>query len=512
MLTWILALACRSPETERVEDSPSVDSDSADPRWDRAYEGVLAQLEADLAQSTAGAASVAVWADGGVAFLASTGKAHPIDGGGVGPQTRFGIGSTSKVITSTLALRDVQAGRFTLESTLGELKPDLELSVSPGQVQDISVHQLLTHQGAFYDWVPWDASSADHELGGTAQTTFAQQVYLLNAPGAFWNYSNPNFSLAGWLGEAQGEYWPDRIASEILEPLGMSGCTARPSDLAGQDDVAVGWGLQLDGGLGLVPPEYADPAFVRPAGAVWCTPQDMLNFGVFLMEGDPAVLADTSPLRTPHVDTRAYGDLVWYGYGLFLQPGVGSAQGWHETPVWQHGGNTLGHSSIFYVLPEQGVVVSILSSGYGTDFSGTLIAALDAAGALPAAGSIPELPLDVSAHSRHVGSYNDPNNLGPVQVTSDGETLSISMPLLDEVGLSYSSTLVQRSTDVFYVEIDGGTYALDFVAPQGAEESQWIRNRIFVATRDAETRRLGEQSLSAPRLIQAPRLWMGLPE
>ena len=88
----------------------------------------------------------------------------------------------------------------------------------------------------------------------------------------------------------------------------------------------------------------------------------------------------------------------------------------------------------------------------------------------------------------------------------------VSMPLLDEVGLSYSSTLVQRSTDVFYVEIDGGTYALDFVAPQGAEESQWIRNRIFVATRDAETRRLGEQSLSAPRLIQAPRLWMSLPE
>ncbi|MFT5583710.1 MAG: CubicO group peptidase (beta-lactamase class C family) [Cognaticolwellia sp.] len=512
MLTWILALACRGPETERLYDSPNVDSESSDSSWDGVYDDVLVQLEADLAQSTAGAASVAVWADGGVAFLGATGKAHPIDGGAVGPQTRFGIGSTSKVITSTLVLRDVQAGRFTLKSTLGELKPDLELAASPGQIQDVSVHQLLTHQGAFYDWVPWGGSSADQELGGTAQTTFAEQVYLMNAPGAFWNYSNPNFSLAGWLGEAQGEYWPDRIAAEILEPLGMSGCTARPSDLAGQTDVAVGWGPQLAGGVGVVAPDYADPAFVRPAGAVWCTPQDMLRFGVFLMEGDAAVLADPSALHTPHVDTRAYGDLIFYGYGLFLQPGVGSAQGWHETPVWQHGGNTLGHSSIFYVLPEQGVVVSILSSGYSTDFSGTLIAALEAAGALPEAGSIPELPLDLSALSRHVGAYNDPYNVGPIQVTSDGETLSISMPLLDEYELSYSSTLVQRSTDVFYVEIDGGTYELDFVASPGADQSEWIRNRIFVATRDEETRRLGAESLSAPRLFQTPRLWMGLPE
>jgi CubicO group peptidase (beta-lactamase class C family) len=148
MLTWILALACRSPETEAVDDSVPMDSDSADPVWDAAYDDVLAQLETDLAQSTAGAASVAVWADGGVAFLGSTGKAHPIDGGAVGPQTRFGIGSSSKMITSALVLRDVEAGRFSLESTLGELKPDLELAASPGTLQDVSVHQLLPHQVA----------------------------------------------------------------------------------------------------------------------------------------------------------------------------------------------------------------------------------------------------------------------------------------------------------------------------------------------------------------------------
>jgi CubicO group peptidase (beta-lactamase class C family) len=512
MLTWILALACRSPEPELGVDSPGVDSDSADPGWDPAYDAVREALEADLEESTAGAASVAVWAHDSVAFVWATGKEHPIDGGAVGPQTRFGIGSTSKMITSTLVLRDVEAGRFTLESTLGELKPDLELAASPGEVQDVSVHQLLTHQGAFYDWVPWNGPSADHELGGTVQTTFARQVYLMNTPGAFWNYSNPNFSLAGWLGEASGDYWPERIAQEILEPLEMSGCTARPSDLQYEEDVAVGWGPQLEGGLGLVPPEYADPAFVRPAGSVWCTPTDMLKFGVFLMEGDQAVLAETTPLHTPHVNTRAYGDLITYGYGLFLQPGVSSELGWHETPVWQHGGNTLGHSSIFFVLPEQGVVVSILSSGYGTDFSGTLVAALEAAGALPQAVSIPELPLDLGALSRHVGFYNDPNNVGPIEVSLDGESLSVSMPLLDEVGLSYSSTLVQRSTDSFYVEIDGDPYELDFVAPPGADHSEWIRNRLFVATRDEETRRLGAQSLSAPRLTQTPRLWMGLPE
>ena len=56
MWTLILALACRSPETEGLKDSFSVDSDSSEPSWDEAYDGVLAQLEADLAQSTAGPA------------------------------------------------------------------------------------------------------------------------------------------------------------------------------------------------------------------------------------------------------------------------------------------------------------------------------------------------------------------------------------------------------------------------------------------------------------------------
>lgn len=510
MLIWILAFACRAPAETLDSESSTQDSDTA-AQWDPAYDAVLAQLEQDLADSTAGAASVAVWAGGQVAFTGAVGKAHPIDGGPVSPQTRFGIGSTTKVLTSALVLRDVEAGVFALDTPLSTIKPDFELALAPGAVEEITVSQLLSHQGAFYDWVPWDGSSADHELGGSIQTTLARQIYLMNAPGAFWNYSNPNFSIAGWLGESGGVYWPDRMQDEILAPLGMSGCVARPSELAGAADVAVGWGPQLEGGLGVVPPEYVDPAFVRPAGSVWCTPSDMLRFGVFLMEGKPSVLADETLLHQAQVDTRAYDDLIWYGYGLFLQPGVSSNRGWHETPVWQHGGNTLGHTSIFYVLPEQGVVVSVLSSGYGTDFSGTLIAALDAAGALPEAGEIPALPLDASALSRHVGSYEDPNNVGPVEVTLVDGALVVEMPLLEEYGVPYVPTLVQRSTDQFWIEIDGGTYELDFVSPEGAEQSQWIRNRIFVATRNEETQRLGPVSMEAPSLSKPPRLWLGLP-
>ena len=64
-----------------------------------------------------------------------------------------------------------------------------------------------------------------------------------------------------------------------------------------------------------------------------------------------------------------------YAYGLMITQGITLADGYHDVTVWQHGGNTFTHTSTFTILPEQRFAISILSNGYGDDFSKTDITA-----------------------------------------------------------------------------------------------------------------------------------------
>jgi CubicO group peptidase (beta-lactamase class C family) len=69
--------------------------------------------------------------------------------------TLFQIGSDTKKVTAIPWLRQVNAGVITLDDTVTELMPELELAAAPEQLSKTTVHDLLAHPSGLFDYASW---------------------------------------------------------------------------------------------------------------------------------------------------------------------------------------------------------------------------------------------------------------------------------------------------------------------------------------------------------------------
>jgi len=447
----------------------------------------------------ASGAQVAIWKDGGLALEAGVGSADPDAEVEITPETLFQIGSDTKKLTAVAVLQQVESGAYALDDTVSTLLPDLALARSPEWVGDATVHDLLSHQGGLLDYTPWDEAPADSELAGRTYGEFAEREAAMNPPGLLWNYSNPNFSLAGLLVETTaGRPYADVLRDEVLAPIGMTNTWTRRDDMPADTPKARSYGIAdyatPDAFDFLATPTYTvrsmdpeevvDNGFTRPAGLFWSTASDMCRLAGFLVEGDAEVLDDALRLEmaAPHV--RLYPSLPTqsYGYGLFALDGVDvSAEVRWDVPVWLHGGNTLSFTSTFWVFPEQDFAVCILSNGYGDDFTDAVLDAAERFGEMPdpvAPEGWPEVEVDPAGL---VGTYQT-SDLGAFTLSLDADgTLLVDWPELEERGAVVGDTLTPYYNELFLLRLGGTDYDLTFI--EGPDGTMYARNRLFVGVR-----------------------------
>jgi CubicO group peptidase (beta-lactamase class C family) len=468
------------------------DTDGDTDAWDPRFDAFAFALKADLESNDAFGVSAAVMEGGVVTFAAAFGSKDADGVEPLTPDTLMQIGSTSKQFTAVALLQKVEDGVFTVDDKLETLLPELEFSLDATWDDQISLHHLISHQGGLVDWTLGNPSSDDTALADFAYGGFAEEGYLMAPPGSFWNYANPNFSFAGLVTETfDTRAWPDIMAEDVFAPVGMPRTFARKAEVEEDGDYALSYGLGLDdlttGAMGPVSMDQVpDPAFDRPAGFIWTTPTQMMAWARFLMDGDPEVLSDElrAEITTAQVDTLYGAGSMFYGYGEFVETGYWALDGsWYATPVWEHGGNTLSFTNIFYIFPELDFAVSICSSGDGTDFSGALDAAITTLVDLPEPSAPPEYVIDPDEFDRHVGAYNDPYSVGGMTVTREGDTLLVEMPTLAFYGYEVTPELTPISSDMFYLYIDGYPYDIAFVPLVEGGPSQYVRNRSYVLTR-----------------------------
>jgi CubicO group peptidase (beta-lactamase class C family) len=468
------------------------DTDSDSENWDPRFDVFVEALRADLESSDAYGVSAAVMEDGVVTFAAAFGSKDPDGAEPLTPDTLMQIGSTTKQMTATALLQKVEDGLVSADDTLETALPDLEFALDATWDDQITVHHLLSHQGGFVDWIPWNGPADDAQLVEYTYGTFDDDYFLMNPPGAFWNYSNPNFIFAGLLTETlDTRLWPDIMVEDVFAPVGMPRTLLRKAEVEADGDYALSYGLGADDlSTGVAGPvamaDMPDPGWARPAGLAWTTPTQMMAWAKFLMDGDPAVLSDDlrAEITTEQVDTLYGAGSMYYGYGMFVERGYAALDGqWYETPVWEHGGNTLSFTHIFYILPESDFAVSICTSAYGTDFSPSLDAAITTLVDLPDPSTPPEYVIDTAEFDDHLGTYNDPWNVGDVIITREGDTLFVSMPDVTDAGYDVTPELVAISSEIFYLFIDGEAYDITFVRADPDGPSTYMRNRAYVATR-----------------------------
>ena len=456
--------------------------DIIDPPADPRFEPLVAAVQQDLASTNATAASVAVWLDGEILWVGGFGHADPE--GAVAPDedTLFMIGSDTKKITALSLLRKVAAGRTTLDTSVASLLPDLHPILAPG-FPAATLRELLSHRSGIVDGVESTASTTDAALASFTYGEFATTYYPLTPPGRFWNYSNPNYSIAGLIDqELDGRMWADIVEQDLFPALGMTRTIARKSAVDANHALGRGYTASDQTVIQRVSLEDTwESAFDRPAGLVWSTPGDQVRLARFLVDGDPAVL-DPSLLRElTRPQTQMYPDLpVGYGFGLNIVPGFGLGSAWYDVEAWTHGGNTQTHTSTFFVLPAQRFAISILSNGYGDNFTASLNTAISTLVDLPPPGVRPAL-FDPSQLDALTGTYVDPADLGEIAVTRQGDALSIEIPALDGAGVPYQRVLTALSTRVWLAQIAGAPRDLAFI--DGPDGETYLRNRAFVAVR-----------------------------
>ncbi|PZF82360.1 serine hydrolase domain-containing protein [Jiangella anatolica] len=291
-----------------------------------------------------------ILADGAITVAAS-GVGDPTVGDAVGERTLFQIGSVTKVVTTTIAMRLVDAGQLDLDAPVAAYLPELRLAGR--STEGLIVRHLLTHESGIEGDVYLDTGGGPDALERLVERL--ADVGTVHEPGAAWSYSNIGFVLAGRIAEKlTGLAFPEVVRTLVTEPLGIATPVVLADD-ALSHHCAVGH-RRRDGAL--VPSPLRElPVSMAPAGSrPFCAIGDLLRFAASHFDGADDLLTEKSRLlmrRRWLAQPRSVG--AGQGLGWFvLRDG--------PDPLLAHAGDTFGFGAMLVVAPARRFAVAIAGS------------------------------------------------------------------------------------------------------------------------------------------------------
>lgn len=164
-------------------------------------------------------ATVAIADEGKIVYAEGMGVADRAENRPVDANTRFNVGSTSKMLAATGILLLVDDGKIALDESVTKYIP--EFRMKDPRYKDITVRMLFNHSSGlpgthFYFGYKTDDNTHRLLIDSMAES------YLKHAPGAMAIYCNDGFTLAEMIVErVSGEKFKNFIARRVFKPLGM---------------------------------------------------------------------------------------------------------------------------------------------------------------------------------------------------------------------------------------------------------------------------------------------------
>jgi CubicO group peptidase (beta-lactamase class C family) len=498
-LAALAALACGgAPDDPGEPADPAVRCPTT---WSDEVQATVDALEAERIALGAPGRAWAMLLDGEIVACGGLGQLAPDDPTPVAADTRFRIGSQTKSLTAAGLLHLVDDGQITLDTPVSDVLDGWDLATAPGTADVWTPRLLLSHQGAVVDAlrIDDDTSLADWVEGELPE------YYLMAPPGRFFNYSNPNYMMAGALIEAvTGEPYRAWMRDEVFAPLGLHETVFSVRD-APDAAFATGLGFDWDGGSSELveqPPRAYDNPWATPAGYAWSTAGDMARLAEVALHGGALLSAEASAAWTsPQVDTLEAGRSTHYGLGWFLQDGhFDGGDTWWSQPLWLHGGDIPGYAADVILAPDDGFGLIALTSLDGAHIGGDVLVDALRRHAPRDPSPAPEADrFDPARLASYAGDYVDPNNVGAWSFAVEGDHLRMSMPLLEDYGIPYDPVATPIGRDTFLIEVQNTPLVLTFV--DGDDGSpRWARTRSFVADRASDGARWASPT---PRLDPA---------
>lgn len=259
------------------------------------------------------------------------------------PDTKFNIGSISKIFTQVAIGQLAAQGKLSLSDTIRRHIPDY-----PSPAADkITVQQLVTMSSGLGD-VFGERYDATPKVNLRTLSDFLPLFVdqpLLFEPGASRRYSNAGYIVLGLIIEkASGEPYHDYIRKHVFLPAGMKDSGAYPQDSV-TPNRAVGYTREGERGPEGKVNIYALPARSSSAGGGYSTAADLLGF-------DAAMRRD-SLLPTGWTD--------WF-YSDKSRPPTPGAPSPKRSGSGGYAGGTAGANAVLETDLKTGYTVVVLSN------------------------------------------------------------------------------------------------------------------------------------------------------
>jgi CubicO group peptidase (beta-lactamase class C family) len=188
-----------------------------DPAFARTVDSIATRV---LRTTGVPSASVAIVRHGQIEYAQAYGLANLETKRAAGPDMRYALGSISKQFTATAILLLQQEGKLSLDDPVSRFLPGLT------RANEVTVRQVLSHTSGYQDFWPQDYLMPGMRNNVSPQAILDQWAKkpLDFEPGARWQYSNTNYTIAGLIVEkASGKPFFQFIQQRILDPLGLAG-------------------------------------------------------------------------------------------------------------------------------------------------------------------------------------------------------------------------------------------------------------------------------------------------
>jgi len=280
----------------------------------------------------------------------------------VTPDTVFELASISKTFTAMAIAKLIDAGKLSLDDTLGQHVPGV-----PEQVHGITLRQMLTHTsglGSFNGLPEFDALSFDMTATTAdvlpSMLTFAEPLF---AAGESIYYSNTAVWFLGHIIEkASGQSYGEFLKENIFEPFGMTDSyfnnyeTIIPRRASGY---TVGPNSQKNA-VNIDP-----PAVPFSAGSIATSARDLQRYVFELHAG--------TQLSAAIRDMMYGGSLLNDGRSTLYTTGLLIQGDYHGHRKYEHAGTITGFTAQHGYYPDDEIGIVVLSNANATNNPVTMI-------------------------------------------------------------------------------------------------------------------------------------------
>jgi D-alanyl-D-alanine carboxypeptidase len=292
-----------------------------------------------IEDSGKGMGSVSVFGNGNEAYRNSIGFASIEDNIQATGNTKYRIGSISKMYTATIIMKLVEQGKLQLDSKLDRFFPEITNSGK------ITIEHLLGHRSGIFNFT----SAADYSSWMETEVSRKELVNKIAShtsvfePGERSEYSNSNYVLLSYIAEKiTGKEFAGILEDFITKPFNLTS-TYYGDGIDIHDNEAFSYTKSGNWDLST----QTDMSVPVGAGAIISTPTEVNVFLNNLFQGKIVSVESLHKMMSLKDG---------FGLGMFQVP-------FYDKKAYGHTGGIDGFNSMAFYFPDEDVSVAYFSNG-----------------------------------------------------------------------------------------------------------------------------------------------------